>query len=229
MRPVESSGREHSPSQTTLVLFSYFQIEKCWIQYSEPFWEADWPKGFQRQWLVITNRQKDGMGTLWFNYNIPKPGTNILLGFVRGDMIEALGGKLNRAAIAKWSEGLRKLPGWRDDITWKFDCTDWSGNPNFDGSWEYWGYQKNGPNYKDLFDSIQPRGSLHLAGAAHCSRYWGFTWGAIVSGAHEAEWVARKMRKGDSVRSPYNPCFDPGVTTNPNWRKFYQSNPFFEP
>lgn len=194
-------------------------MEKVWIKFDRTFWPDE-------QFMLIANEQQDGHGTLWINQNNMYPGSNMLLGFVRQDMINAVGG-LNRDGVTKWMSGLRNLPGWDDTIKWDFATTNWSGNPNFLGSWEW---SRFGLNYKDYFENVEPRGKLHIAGAAHCNRYWGFTWAAILSGMHQGEWVAKKYNENDPNRpAPYTPCDDPDDISDEDWRQIYEKNPFFGP
>jgi hypothetical protein len=99
--------------------------------------------------------------------------------------------------------------------------------PSFLGAWESWQF---GKTYRDFFDAIQPlHDKLFFAGSGHCSRYWGFTWGAIISGATTGGLVADKLLGRTTTVPPKSPCNEGTNHTNSEWRAFYEANAFFEP
>lgn len=201
-------------------------VEKVFLQFETAWWEESMDP--VKQWLVITKvipeeEEEEGdeeKSTLFFNYNHPDilPGSNILLAFIDKYQLAAMGGSID---VAKVAASLDHLPGW--EAPTKSHVTDFNGNRFFRGSWEIW--PLGAGNYKDFDDAIQPQGTLHLAGAAHCSRYWGFTWGAIFSGIWNADVINERMdgvSLDDAIEAAYTPCQDTGNISRKDWRKVYK-------
>lgn len=197
-------------------------MEKVWIQFSDVFWDNS------RQWLVVANELEGGASTLFLNYNIVFPGSNLLLTFVRESQRLEMGETID---VAKVIKGLTNLQSYHTGITYESEVTTWKEDPNFDGSWETW--QLDG-TYPDFELGIQPQGKLHKAGSAYCTNFWGFTWGAIFNGVWNADWIANRIAADPSAvpstLAPYTPCTDEDRITNPEMRRFYQEyGSLFEP
>jgi hypothetical protein len=209
------------------------QVEKIWIRFSEIVWDDTKP------YLGFANRQANGKATVLYNMNYfyrnnPQyNGNNVLLSFIDRSSIEQLtggstNGKLTREQVAVHIADLLQVAqrNGRGSVSWSFEMTNFKDDPKFLGAWESWQY---GKNYYDFFDAIKPlNDKLFFAGSGHCSRYWGFTWGAIVSGATTGGLVADKVLGRTTARHK-SPCNDGNILTNSEWRAFYEANPFFEP
>lgn len=114
---------------------------------------------------------------------------------------------------------IRDLPGWDGTQKFSWDITSWKSNPLYSGGWETW---EVGGTFSDYQAAIQPVQRLHKAGAAHCLNLYGFTYGAILSGLWQVEWIMNRLMNvpvADEV--PYTPCEDSGRVTNREWRQFY--------
>jgi monoamine oxidase len=192
--------------------------EKVWFQWDNPWWDQS------KQWIVVANGKQDGKGTLWLNYNHPNllPGSNLLMTFLDENQLDAMGGSV---VIPDMLEaGLENLPGYENSSSsYK---TDWMNDPFARGGWEIW---ELGKTYEDFDEAIEPQGILHLAGAAHCRNFFGFTWGAIFSGIFSAEWVAGRLG-GDTLEAAkpaFNPCFDNDGIKKAEWQGFYAPYDWF--
>ena len=79
----------------------------------------------------------------------------------------------------------------------------------------------------------QPRAIVKQAGAGNCLNLWGFTWGAILSGVKEAEWIVNRMDQPGSLveeLQPYSACEDTLTVSNADYKGFYRKYAdFFKP
>jgi len=181
-----------------------------WVQFEEIIWDPE------RQFIILANDQEDEDATFFFNYETVLPGSRTLWTFVREDLLQELGGVIDDDAVKTI---ISKLPGWNAGINYKWEKTDWAGDPSFGGGWEVWKFDPT-KNYFDYDQGIQPRGNLHVAGSPHCREFWGFTWGAVLNGIWNAEWIVNRLAGSDEI--PYTPCEDLDIVTNGDMRRFYE-------
>lgn len=202
-------------------------IEKVWFQFPKdtpPFWPTD------KQHILLATDNTGGAANWFFNYDHPtlyNGQSHLLMTFVGVAQLAQLPNqKLTKAtAESHVLAALKELPGYVPPE--KIHITGWRENPLAKGAWENW---KLGSTYEAFEEATRPQGRLHLAGAGHCSRWWGFTWGAMVSGIKQARYVHRRLRGIDVEEAePYSPCEDRNTIKENQWENWYRLYPFHIP
>lgn len=199
-------------------------MEKVFLEFDEQFWS-------NRQWQIVTNKRSGGASSLFFNYNLVIPESNILLCFIARQQLIDLGlyDENNPNDPIEFQDShiqviIRDLvnvgfdPNEHELLDWK--ATNWFNNKHYGGSWEYWPVD-NG-DYVDFDQAIQPVERLYKGGTAHCRNFWGFTWAAIMSGLWNAQWI--DLRRSDpTAEAPYTPCEVTGNFRQVDFRDWYAS------
>lgn len=180
--------------------------------------------------LIVTQPldDKTGASILFYNYEKSHPGSRMLMVFIDDEQQEQLdaNGGFDIDVVLRQ---LLRTENYVDSNTYTIKRTDWASNDSTLGAWEQWQF---GSTYEDWYDAAGPLGNLHLAGSAHCLEYWGFTWGAMINGIYNGEFVVNRIlypTESLDYQEPYSPC-DTDSSFKTEFGRFYEANGhFFEP